>query len=271
MFFIIFLTGRPFTGSGSLPEKARGPTPMIPRIIHHTFLTSSAYPESLEEKGKEIAKFLKKYSFFRESWFRYNPHYTFMFWTLDEIVAGARIYGDKDDELAVKLLCSSLHYVNKSDIVRWLPLKWLGGVAVDTDMECTANFDELLYCSSFVGHSYKPNVIGNAIIGAEPGQKFINEALKTTAILQAEYPEDAKREPENFGVNVAAPYLLNAEKLYPIDYFYPFAWYDRPSEAGERLLKNKYPGSFAIHHWSGMAPDGWATEHKNGERRTLAL
>jgi hypothetical protein len=218
---------------------------MIPKIIHH------CWPSGGEFKSK--------FHFYRESFLRFNPDYTFMFWTLDD----ANLFALSDNSKSFYKNTEFL-YVQKSDCMRWEILYTLGGIYVDTDIECLQNLDSFLDNESFTAYSYPPNLIGNAVVGTVPHNPFFKDLSlgAVNSILNAGPCESRKNIEDIGGVNFAGKRLSELKKIYPRETFYPLKW-DDPRQRRElrQATANEFPQSACVHWWSGMDPEGW-THHR---------
>lgn len=116
----------------------------------------------------------------------------------------------------------------------------------DTDVEIIKNFDDLLFNEAFTG--FQDNFsIGWAIIWAKKWNKTLKEILdyykikKIRIILPNLLWKIFKK---YWNVKYSEkPILLNNFTIYPKDYFYPFAYFEKPENM--QITKNTY----TIHHY----------------------
>ena len=101
-------------------------TSIIPKIIHHIWL-GGGVPE--------------KYSAWISSWDQYNPGWTHIIWT-DEDIKYLKLCN-------IKLFKQARILAEKADILRLELINLFGGLYVDTDYECLKSFDQFHYCNSF--------------------------------------------------------------------------------------------------------------------------
>jgi inositol phosphorylceramide mannosyltransferase catalytic subunit len=189
---------------------------------------------------------------------KYNPDWDFNLWTLDELIMEIDISGIGFG-ISDALNNPKLHYSCKSDIARWLVLYLYGGVYADTDVECLAPFDVFLNNEMFVGKSYPPNGIGNAVIGATQGHPLSLKILVAITNACMTDVEATNKNVVDMTVNLSGKMLEECPTIYPQHYFYPY-WCDDIKDDFIQNVKEKYPDSYAVHHWSGMLPDGWTWE-----------
>lgn len=225
---------------------------MIPKIIHHTWLSGD--PE----------KFNLVYGGFRDSWKEKNPDYELKLWDVKAIVNHPKAFLFPE---TVSLLTSNIPYINKSDLARFMVLWLEGGIYSDTDVICWKSFDDLLYCESFAAISYTPNYVGNAIMGSVKENKLMKEICYALTRAMADNLDAARKRPEDFGVNPAGVFLLaGVDELFPRNYFYPYSWYDIDKRS--IVTGGKYKDSYAEHLWYGMNIDGWVNRKGEGEGKT---
>lgn len=210
--------------------------PTIPKIVHHAWLSNN--------------EFGAKYCEWRKTWIRYNPDYSFMFWTM------ANLPLHRFSPSGQKLLAMDLKFVVKSDILRWELLWLFGGIWSDTDIEVQRCFDELINVESFAGVSYYPDGIGNALIGTVPGNGLIKEIRDATneAIekdIQGSH-DNATLSAKHGACFVGRNFLCQIAKIYPRWYFYPMGFL-----ASKEAKRAAYPQSYAVHRWTGTEKDGW--------------
>ena len=212
---------------------------MIPAIHHLLWTTPN--------------DFAPKFHDFRFSWMLENPSWDFRLWRLEDLPLHRF-----PTTCSFLLSDPRLHWVLKSDIARWLIVWLYGGVYSDTDVQCLKTMDRFLSDTAFCAHSITPDIAGNAVFGAEQGYQLYRDI----AIAQAEKMryniEDANKTIVDYGVNLAGKMLLQCDKIYPSEFFYPVSWWQR--REGRALSESEYPDSYCIHHWSGMDADGWYSE-----------
>jgi hypothetical protein len=188
---------------------------------------------------------------------RHNPHYeNFFFWTPENIPYHLM------NTASVRILKSEAHYCIKSDVMRWEVLRIYGGIITDTDVQCLKCFDPLLNDKSFCARSYHDNNYGNAIVGSEPDNPMCQEIIEalTNGILE-NWNDANSRNSYKYGVLLVVPFLVQCDKIYEKEIFYPFSWSDVTRKDGNKAHTN-YPDSYAVHWWAGGNPGGWVEDFK---------
>jgi hypothetical protein len=210
---------------------------MIPSILHHVWTSDTPFSE--------------KFHAFRVSWMKNNPSWDFRFWHIEDLPPHK--FPNSVSDLLVD---PDLHWVLKSDIMRWLVVWLYGGVYADTDVECVKSMDYFLKDKAFSGYSVTPGLVGNAVFGARPGYPlFLQIACAHAEKITGEV-ERANKNIVDYGVNLSGKMMLGCDHIYPASFFNPFGSgacvYDREP--------SKYPEAYCIHHWSGMDTGGWYPE-----------
>jgi inositol phosphorylceramide mannosyltransferase catalytic subunit len=215
---------------------------MIPKIIHHIWPGTDPFRENFHE--------------WRLSWMRCNPSYSFMFWNMSNMPFS------RFTKAGAKMAKSDLFYLSKADLCRYEILYLFGGIYVDIDMECLESFDPLLNTDSFIGWSWPPDTVINAVMGFEPKHPILGKIIKVVGPSfrdEWEAANDPKRcycECEGGMHKIAKNYLLKCTTLHPKDAFYPyFCTHGEELRATADLSK-----SYAVHHWNGMESDGWTNK-----------
>jgi mannosyltransferase OCH1-like enzyme len=212
---------------------------MIPKTLHHLWTSDN--------------DFAPKFHAFRVSWMQQNPSWEFRLWRLDELPL------HRFPKICSRMLTDpQLHWVLKSDIARWLIVWMYGGVYSDTDVECLRPMDRFLSDKAFCADSITPNISGNAVFGAEKGYKLFLDIACAHAEKISDNIEDANKTIVDYGVNLAGKMLLQCDKIYPSDFFYPVSWWQR--REGKSVSADQYPDAYCLHHWSGMDDGGWYPE-----------
>lgn len=210
---------------------------MIPSVLHHCWMSGD--------------RFIEPWSSFRRAWMHLHPSWTFYFWTMDNIF-----------ELPLTgtvrtLLKRDIHYVMKSDIVRYEVLRIFGGIYSDTDIRPLRNFSSFLDCKNFAGEGYPPNIISNGIIGCHANDPLIVRIGSVVCgILEngLSNPAISTFHLECDNVNSQSVLLMEIKTIYPAKLFYPYSHND-PELRHKR--GREYPDSFAEHYWAGKDEGGW--------------
>lgn len=201
---------------------------MIPRVAHRIWL-GSPIPDEAER--------------FWAEWQRLHPGWAFETWTDDRLpyLRNARLYD--------KPATSGNVWQFRSDLVRYELLEQFGGVYVDCDVEPRRRLDELLGedVRCFAGWEQQDVWIGNAIIGALPGHRFVRALVDG---LSASVAALSHRRPNH---STGPRYLTRTHAMRPDeltvfaqDLFYPYSWsqLDRAN--------NDFPEAFTVHHWNNQ-------------------
>lgn len=209
---------------------------MIPKIIHHIWITGPF-----------------KYRDFRLSWMWHNPTYDFRFTTFDNL----ELTMDMD---AIKILSNSkVFFLLKVELLKWYILYKYGGIYADTDMECLKPFNELLRVSSFAGIESPDGNIGNAIMGAMPGNKNVYNIYRFIVnTINSDLKLCNKRPVRMCGERAAfiQACLHQFEVIHPRGMFYPFDIVELDKR------NDTFPDAYTKHHWTGKSEDGWIERAK---------
>ena len=136
-------------------------SPIIPKIIHQVWLGPASIPQN--------------YRYYLKTWSEYNPDWQIKLWTEKEVL--------KENFASMDLYWLARSYQERSDIIRYEVLKKYGGLYIDTDIECFANFNDLNHKYDFYTNFEPPAInkkkvsILNAMIGSVPNHPIIIETL----------------------------------------------------------------------------------------------
>jgi mannosyltransferase OCH1-like enzyme len=213
---------------------------MIPKLFHHTWPSG----------GTLNNRFIS----YRAKFMDLHPGYKFMLWTCED----RKRYCLSEESSFLQSPESPMHWIVKSDIMRWEILYQYGGIYLDTDVECLKNFEGLLNCKSFAGYSYPDGLVGNALVGTVPGNPLFKAiALAVVENIIKNGPAESNGAPhEVCGPSFVTKYLARVEKIYPREYFYPIYWEDTKEPVNSVTTFNSY----SIHWWSGMDEGGWLSQ-----------
>lgn len=214
---------------------------MIPKILHHVW--------------PGFDPFRTKFHAWRMSWMKYNADYTMMFWDLSTLPYNLFTSG------AEELLKSDLTFIGKAEIAKYEITRALGGIYIDTDMECLKNFDPLLGVKSFCGEGHYPDNITNAIFATEAETDLMFDLCETVvASVKGEWADwhDPKKLLNTKGGmrTVGLTHFSMFEKIHPKEVFFP-TWCLDSKQTRDAMANKGYNGAFAVHHWNGMEKDGW--------------
>lgn len=136
--------------------------PNIPYIIHFIWLGRDPMP--------------RNYQYYIQTWRNFHPHWEIKIWTDHDI---------EEENLSNKdLYLSAESYAERSDIARYDILYKYGGLYVDVDTECLANFDELHKKYNFYANLEPPVVnkgtiqVVNSMIGSKPHNKLFLDGIQ---------------------------------------------------------------------------------------------
>jgi hypothetical protein len=150
--------------------------------------------------------------------------------------------------------CSEKAWAFLADIVRLHALYTEGGIYLDTDVKVLKEMDPLLGDSLFLGFQLKQENIdwvGTSIIGSISGHPFLKIWMDRTLKCFVD-KGGFNRGPmlitsilKEMGLNHYGLQQVGGVKLYPIEHFYPYSWFERLSQDA---VKEE---TFCIHHWAG--------------------
>lgn len=145
-----------------LPSKVKkSQTVIIPKIIHQIWLGPDEMPAN--------------FKYFQQTWKFFHPNWEFKVWNEDSIL--------KENFDNIDLYWMARSYQERSDIIRYEILKKYGGLYIDTDIECYANFDEFHYKYDFYTNFEPPAInkkrvsILNAMIASTPNHPILVNTL----------------------------------------------------------------------------------------------
>ena len=142
--------------------------PIIPKTIHIIWIGSNILP--------------KNYQYYLETWRKFHPTWQIKVWNEEDIL--------KEDFPSADLYLQAESYAERVDIMRYEILYRYGGLYVDADIECFANFDELNHKYDFFANLEAPIInnatvqVVNSMIGAVPNHPIL---LKTLERIRREW------------------------------------------------------------------------------------
>lgn len=208
----------------------------IPRTFHQIWT-------SLDGKS-DPGRMPPEYRYYQRTWIKKHPTWELKLWQ------------DKDlfPLINQKQYDEAKSYASRSDILRLEIIYKYGGVYVDTDFECYKNIEPLIRSTDcFVGCE-EDGVMTNALFGATPGHPTIKKLIDNLPISLKKY----RKYPPNITTGPAfwtRTLDYNEIKLFPPIYFYP----TKPGTKSNKKEENKYPQSYANHHWNGS----WVSPETN--------
>jgi mannosyltransferase OCH1-like enzyme len=156
-------------------------------------------------------------------------------------------------------LCSTGAF--RADLIRLEALYIHGGIYLDSDVELFRPIDSILNNSVFTVRE-DSRVLGNSILGAEPGNKFIEEALKLSMhivennLFSKDEPWLINEELGSEGMGLAfGPYVIsklakdyNDLTILETKTFFPYLYYEKHRFGEDFTQDNEV---FGAHHWAG--------------------
>lgn len=239
---------------------------MVPKTIHQCYFPNEGYEEYWKDEfiRKSIrARYISKCRPLAYDTININSDFKYQLFTYDKMPCfSSHVYRDP---LAIKALIlirsDKIIYTLKTDIFRLLILYYEGGIYHDNDFRTVKNYSPLINCKSFCAKE-QSGLYASSFMGAEPGLSYIRDALEMTVNLISSHLDKCNKTKYNVlnsGFYIASNYLMNCEKIYPTEYFFPFFC----NELERR--EEGFPDSYAVHLWSGSDGDGWAGKLPTGD------
>lgn len=191
---------------------------MIPKTIHYCWFGKNPKPEN-------VLKCI-------ETWRQYLPDYKIIEWNETNF--------DINQNPFVKQAYEKKMWAFVSDFARLKAVFENGGFYLDTDMEVTRNFDELLNHQVICGYEFRGRSF-SAFFASEPNHEFIKELL-SYYIEQTEFK--IKSNTDIFSDLLKKKYNASHEDIY------------QELENGVTLFPSHFfsldvPKNFVIHHFEG--------------------
>jgi len=251
----------------------------IPRIIHQIWLG----PKS--DSSEESLSLPSVMDTWRHNWSRLNPHWQVWLWgeimtnkglklaTSRNVLYGGRLcpvvspLPSQDD-----FLCRACHISQRSNIWRYLVVQQFGGLYVDTDVEPCRPIEEVVidhaaFAAVRIG-SAPLTVVESGFFGATANHPWISDVVRSLSL----------KEPER-SLSMGVELLTEVTRRHPevshlpteqVVFDPPTDWAQARREARVPTCDEgarKYPGAFAVHHWSSLwHKDGFEISSK-GDRR----
>lgn len=188
---------------------------MIPKIIHYIWVGNNPMPQRNVDLIASNARHLAGYDIriWREADLDLTPLFV------------ARAYAAK-------------RWAFVSDYLRFVILRDMGGIYLDTDMELFRPLDDLLQVPAFSGFNRDSSSIYCGVIGAEPQQPLMQQLVRDyDALPEGVWPTS----PDMMTATVKAHSEFELV-VHPFYLFYPV---DEGKKADPALLAKAY----ATHHW----------------------
>ncbi|MBI3837452.1 MAG: hypothetical protein HY288_05915 [Planctomycetia bacterium] len=141
-----------------------------------------------------------------------------------------------------------------SNYVRLHALYTEGGIYLDADVEVIRPFDPLLRDPCFLGFQlpwHQTDWVNTAVLAAQSGHPFIKSCMQLTLKLFTEErriyrsPEVSTKALKAMGLSHYGLQTIEDVKLYPTEFFYPYAWWEDFS--ADRITDSTY----CVHRWAG--------------------
>lgn len=242
----------------------------IPQVIHHIWLGS---------------KLPEKYHAYYQTWRTFHPNWSFVFWTdnKENYEYGTQVVSSfaqaqralssaRPQQIVVDVsglefdnrpfFDEAKNYGEKSDILRWDIVYQLGGMYVDTDYECLAQFDFLHYMYDFYTglQPLDTNIVqlGAGLFAARAHHPILEHTVNTIKNNRHTQQIIVKTGPIHFTRSLIASIGKNnmIDVVLPANYLYPCGYEQR----GTPQSVWRTPQSLAVHHWAGswLEPEAFA-------------
>jgi len=201
----------------------------IPQIIHYCWFGKN-------KKNRLIQKCIA-------SWSEFLPDYEIKLWDENNL--------DIESHPYTRLKYKEKHWTFVSDYVRFYALHKEGGIYLDTDMQVLKNLDVFLRNECFVGFEAKRiNGVSAGIIGVEKNHWFPKECLGYFDRMEKidSGPHVINMVLQNHGgVKKYGEQKIEGIRIYPIEYFYPFA--HREKFVKDCIKSNTYTIHWYVASW----------------------
>ncbi|MFC1842062.1 glycosyltransferase family 32 protein [Candidatus Dependentiae bacterium] len=248
----------------------------IPKVFHYIWL------------GKKLPE---QYRPFLDTWLKYHPEWTFVFWVdnpknydlgnIQELdFDGLKKYletNKKGQRIVIdvkninfdnrKFFDKTRNYGQRSDILKWEVVYRFGGVYIDVDYECLKPLDMLHHMYDFYTGIQPLDTsfiqLGAALFAARAGHPILKHCVET---IHADWHNPqivVSTGPLHFTKSFCETPIQSkfVNVALPASYFYPCG-YDEQKLPRKNWIK---PESFAVHHWAGswLKPEGWDPKTTN--------
>lgn len=244
----------------------------VPKVFHYIWF------------GKKLPD---EYKPFLETWFKYHPDWTFVFWvdnpqnydlgtvfkdfTFGDVKAYLQNKPNKEKKIVIdvknltfdnrKFFDESKNYGQKSDILKWEVVYRFGGVYIDVDFESLKPLDMLNHMYDFYTGIQPLDTsfvqLGAALFAARPGHPILKHCVESIKDDWYKKQIILSTGPLHFTKSLYSSIGQHGmiDVALPASYFYPCGYDD------QKLPRKSWmkPESFAVHHWAGswLKPEGW--------------
>jgi len=246
----------------------------IPKVFHYIWL------------GKKLPE---QYVPFLETWLKYHPDWTFVFWvdnpqnynlgklcenyTFDDLKKYLNNNNNNNKTKRIVIDVKNLTFDNKkffdetrnygqrSDILKWEVVYRFGGIYIDVDFECTKPLDMLNYMYDFYTGIQPLDTsfvqLGAALFAARPGHPILKKCVETIKDDWHNTQIIVSTGPLHFTKCFCETANQNGfiDVALPASYFYPCG-YDEQRLPRKNWIQSE---SFGVHHWAGswLKSEGW--------------
>jgi len=256
----------------SLDKKDPGDICKIPKIFHYIWFGD---------------KLPQQYKPFLQTWLKYHPDWTFVFWvdnpqnydlgillkdyTFENLKEYLRNNKNTKNKVVIdvknlrfnnrKFFDETKNYGQRSDILKWEVVYRFGGVYIDVDFECLKPLDILNHMYNFYTGIQPLDTsflqLGAALFAAVPGHPILKHCVETIKDDWHQKMIVVSTGPLHFTKSFCSAIGAHGLKdiALPASYFYPCG-YEEQKLPRKSWIK---PESFAVHHWAGswLKPEGW--------------
>lgn len=229
-------------GRGRVPVPPGAPVPgpataepaePIPRIIHSIWV-GGAVPA---EHRRYLA-----------TWQHHHPGWRHRHWTEADIEAELYPMGLQPIYDRASWWAPGHEGQLRADVVRYEILHRIGGLYVDTDLECLQPVDELLEGQGLVAAREDDHFINNAFMAARPGHPFMANLLENVGGWMMQHKAPGVRPNvltgPHFLTQMVAEYRPADLRILPAELIYPYRW-DQLERGSDT-----FQGAYTVHHWA---------------------
>ncbi|EBJ1203155.1 polysaccharide biosynthesis protein, partial [Salmonella enterica] len=197
---------------------------MIPKIIHYCWFGQKPKPALVKKC--------------MSTWQKILPDWEVIEWN------------ENNSPISVPYVSQAINdkrYAFAADYVRFYALKTVGGVYLDTDIELIKELSPLLANKFFIGRESE-QYINAAVMGSEKEGRIVTLILDE---LKSRTGKNFESIPKIITDTLKKNDSLDIdEKIYDIDFFYPYNPFDNMrNEIKQLFFSDITANTYAIHHW----------------------